>query len=502
MYGGDFFLITYNLRKPVDCENSISIGVTGENLTFTQDFFILGLISPLDFSIHIRFSDGSVNSVIPDSVSVDENGTLIKWVVHKNDIFTHGFFELQLEGRNNNELIFQTEIIKMRASESLCIEDKAYENPNSETLRLREEAYNALSEIKLQQDKIDENLKAIWNTDITKKADKATTLNGYGITDAYTKAQSTSLFGLGKTVLFNSDFVPLKISNTNSISSGFATGNTAVTTVFISSAVRTVQAGSFTGCTALTDVYIDNSNTAIQIMAGAFPASVNLHFKDSFNFAEPVLQAILALDSLIKNKADTASLDIKEDTINKINDAGFITDKTKNYPSLNYLDEYYYDYNSIDSMLDEKANKADTLDGYGIKDAMTATQINSALSQKVNSTLIESGSGEFNIPNSSADKVASASFHYQRTGNFVTVTMYINFKSFSINSASTSIALTGLPFVCKNSVNPREPCVTNAKKNMLYAIGINTSHITLLIFEPCSFTATEKLSFTTSYKIA
>lgn len=173
-------MITYNLRKPVKTNACNSVGVMGENNSFTAKFFIDKLVdSDLSFSIHLRFADGSVNTVVPDEAIVDDKGTTIIWNVKNTDIFVHGFFELQIEGRKSNGYVFQTEIVRMYADESICIEDKKYKNPNSETLKLREEAYELLCELKLQQDRLDENMRQLLATDITNKADKATVISGF-----------------------------------------------------------------------------------------------------------------------------------------------------------------------------------------------------------------------------------------------------------------------------------------------------------------------------------
>ena len=231
-------MIIYDKRKPKTFDGANCIGSTGENLATTQEFLISGMNDiTVDYYIHLRFADGSVNSVIPDSVTVDKSGTKIVWKVKKNDIFMHGYFELQLEGRGENGYVFQTQIVTLYADESIPIEDKEYLNPNSETLKLREEVQKNLDETKNQQSKIDENRKIIEQSNLSlkenisnkiedrrqivnqsenypsikyletyylpatmsyecdeldemfaAKADKATTIDGYGITDAYTKA--------------------------------------------------------------------------------------------------------------------------------------------------------------------------------------------------------------------------------------------------------------------------------------------------------------------------
>lgn len=236
-------MIIYDKRKPKTFDGANCIGITGENLATTQEFLISGMNDiTVDYYIHLRFADGSVNSVIPDSVTVDKSGTKIVWKVKKNDIFMHGYFELQLEGRGENGYVFQTQIVTLYADESIPIEDKEYLNPNSETLKLREEVQKNLDETKNQQSKIDENRKIIEQSNLSlkenisnkiedrrqivnqsenypsikyletyylpatmsyecdeldemfaAKADKATTLAGYGITDAYTKTTVKTL---------------------------------------------------------------------------------------------------------------------------------------------------------------------------------------------------------------------------------------------------------------------------------------------------------------------
>ncbi len=184
-------MIIYDYREPVEFQSGNCVGVTGENLAYTQEFLIKGVNSPeLNYRIFLRFSDGSVNSIIPDSTSVDENGTKITWIVKKTDIFMHGYFELQIEGRNSDELIFQTEIVTLCADESLVIEDGEFANPNAETLHLRDETQQLLSEISQQQLQIDANAELIAQSDLSKKADKANTIGGYGIIDCYTKSQT------------------------------------------------------------------------------------------------------------------------------------------------------------------------------------------------------------------------------------------------------------------------------------------------------------------------
>lgn len=167
-------MIIYDKRKPKTFDGANCVGITGENLAETQEFLIRGMCDiTVDYTIHLRFADGSVNSVIPDSTAIDETGTKLVWKVRKNDIFMHGYFELQLEGRGENGYVFQTQIVTLYADESIPIEDKEYLNPNSETLKLREETKNLLDETKLCRTEIDKTKKLIEQSDITKKEDNS-----------------------------------------------------------------------------------------------------------------------------------------------------------------------------------------------------------------------------------------------------------------------------------------------------------------------------------------
>lgn len=167
-------MIIYDKRKPKTFDGANCVGITGENLAETQEFLIRGMCDiTVDYTIHLRFADGSVNSVIPDSTAIDETGTKLVWKVRKNDIFMHGYFELQLEGRGENGYVFQTQIVTLYADESIPIEDKEYLNPNSETLKLREETQKLLDETKLCRTEIDKTKKLIEQSDITKKEDNS-----------------------------------------------------------------------------------------------------------------------------------------------------------------------------------------------------------------------------------------------------------------------------------------------------------------------------------------
>lgn len=97
------------------------------------------------------------------------------------------------------------------------------------------------------------------------------------------------------------------------------------------------------------------------------------------------------IDQAVFNKADKSTvsqlsarmqtaekaLTGKEDNSNKVSSKTDITDSSTNYPSVKYLDDYYYGANEIysseetDELFRNKADKSTTLAGYGITDAYT-----------------------------------------------------------------------------------------------------------------------------------
>lgn len=389
-------MVIYQMKKPVESLTSDCVGVTGDNLAHTQEFYIKDVSDDtLSYTLHLRFADGSVNSVTPDSVQNDGEGTGIRWVVKQNDIFMHGYFELQIEGRNEDGFVFQTEIIRLYADESIPVEDKEYENPNSATLKLRDEAYELFSQITEQQNQIEENLALIEQTDLSSKLDDA------------------------KGVI-----------TTNHIANG------AVTSIKIA----------------------DNAIANSQIISGTI--SLDKLSADAQN--------------TISAKADKTELEAYEKSDNKIYTEEDITDVDLNYPSVLYLNEYYYKFNETDELLAEKYDSSN----------------------------IETGSGTLTANDANTDKINSAQFEYQKIGDQVNLHIYVDFKAFTPTSSSQSITLSGLPFVCKNSVTPREMCVTTAKKQMLWGIVPNSAGLTLLLFSASAFTENEKLSFSLRYRIS
>lgn len=166
-------MIIFNKEKYEGIAAEDNAGIVGENLVSKVEFTVNGFVGKNTIAaIHLRFKDGSVNTVAPQTVKTVNNSTYIMWKIGENDIFCHGWVEVQLELREE-ETTLQTDIVRLFAGESIPIEDKGFTNPNSETLALRDEAKKCWDKIAEQNKQIENNIKVIADSDITLKEEKA-----------------------------------------------------------------------------------------------------------------------------------------------------------------------------------------------------------------------------------------------------------------------------------------------------------------------------------------
>ena len=166
-------MIIFNKEKYEGIAAEDNAGIVGENLVSKVEFTVNDFVGKNTIAaIHLRFKDGSVNTVVPQTIKTVNNSTYIMWKIGKNDIFCHGWVEVQLELRVE-ETTLQTDIVRLFAGESIPIEDKGFTNPNSETLALRDEAKKCWDKIAEQNKQIENNIKVIADSDITLKEEKA-----------------------------------------------------------------------------------------------------------------------------------------------------------------------------------------------------------------------------------------------------------------------------------------------------------------------------------------
>lgn len=161
----------------------------------------------------------------------------------------------------------------------------------------------------------------------------------------------------------------------------------------------------------------------------------------------------------------------KEDNINKAIDKS-INDNTNTlkYPSLKYLYGYFYDFNEIDELLEDKANTTDitTINSNISQLSTDITNINtnlennyytsdtingirnsllSAISLKYDSSNIESGTSKLTPYSTITDKIKSASCTYKTIGDIVIVSATVKMNAVTIGANST-YPLIDLPYKC------------------------------------------------------
>ena len=161
----------------------------------------------------------------------------------------------------------------------------------------------------------------------TQKPDKATTLAGYGITDAYTKENAKNYFGFGVSVGFDINGIPVKIVESTSIGAGLFS-NSSVTTIFLSSKVTTLQSGALAGCSALTDVYINNTEDGLTIQSGAIPSTAVIHYVNDYEFGKSYIKALATIPIIQTKLASLPTYEEGSGTLtptaeNKLKNASF-----------------------------------------------------------------------------------------------------------------------------------------------------------------------------------
>lgn len=443
-------MIIYQMKKPIECYDTDCVGVTGDNIAYTQYFYIKDVSDDsISYTLHLRFADGSVNSITPDIVIPDGEGTEIRWIVKKNDIFKHGYFELQIEGKNKSGLVFQTEIVRLYADESLPVEDKEYANPNSETVKLREEAYAALEEIKKQQAQIEDNVKKIEQTDLNNKADKSTTLAGYGITDGENignkitdKKNITDEYSNYPSISYLLEYYYDYNEVDDALSGKLDNTAGAVTTDNIANKAVTSDKIANSAITAM-----KLANSAV---SGSNIAQNQISTNHLQNGAVTTEKLADEVKTSINGKADKAAtiagygITDAENIGNKVSDKEDISRETNSYPSISYLRNFYYEYSEIDDLL----------------------------SKKYDSSNVETGSGSLTVYTQSAidnGLIKSCTFEYQKTGKIVNIFFNIVFNE----GAISYLQFSGLPFKCSATSDQNKYLIVTNKNTQgaVYPLG-------------------------------
>lgn len=215
----------------------------------------------------------------------------------------------------------------------------------------------------------------------------------------------------------------------------------------------------------------------------------------------------------------------KEDNINKAIDKS-INDNinTLKYPSLKYLYSYFYDYNEIDTLLENKANTTDitTINSNISQLSTDITNINtnlennyytndtingirnsllSAISLKYDSSNIELGTATLTPYSTLIDKIKSATCLYEKIGDIVIVNVTVIMNATTLGGTS-AISLLNMPFPNKSDVIVHD--IGISKNGGMFRGNVNKSawlQFTPLNKQAYNFVADEQVNFSLIYKI-
>ena len=215
----------------------------------------------------------------------------------------------------------------------------------------------------------------------------------------------------------------------------------------------------------------------------------------------------------------------KEDNINKAIDKSTNDDiNTLKYPSLKYLYSYFYDYNEIDKLLEDKANTTDitTINSNISQLSTDITNINinlennyytndtingirnsllSAISLKYDSSNIELGTATLTPYSTQIDKIKSATCLYEKIGDIVIVNVAVIMNATSLGGTS-AIALLNMPFSNKSDAIVYD--IGISKNGGMFRGSVNKSawlQFTPLNKQAYNFVADEQVNFSLIYKI-
>ena len=233
------------------------------------------------------------------------------------------------------------------------------------------------------------NLTAL-DTAIKDKADKATTLGGYGITDAYTKAatdsaitkavadkadKATTLGGYGITDAYTKTQVDAKeTALSNRI--GTISKNGAVV-----KATNTVSENLTALDTSLDDVKktAEETKTDLQLIAKVSGIELNaiIDLAEEINERTADIETIKAMDGTVVPEGEPGADEfLRGSTVyEEVRPADGTYVKEKNTTAVNLT--------ALDTAVKNKADKATTLEGYGIRDAYTKTATDNAIADAV-----------------------------------------------------------------------------------------------------------------------
>lgn len=263
---------------------------------------------------------------------------------NKADVYTSTYIDTELAKKANSAdlkaLAKKDKVSKSDLDSSLSTELDA---------KATTAAMNSALAKKADQSTV-ENLEDSLTTEIGKKATKATTIAGYGITDAYTKTEVDGM--VAGTFHFRGEK-----SAYNQLPTNAKEGDVW-------------QVGD--------KEYAWDGDSWVEL---GFNIDLSAYAKTAD------VAATYATIATVSTKANSADVYTKSQVYTKTEaDAAFMTDAE-------VVAKGYATTSAMNTELAKKANSATTLSGYGITDAYTKTEVNTALGKKANTATSLSGYG-------------------------------------------------------------------------------------------------------------
>ena len=227
------------------------------------------------------------------------------------------------------------------------------------------------------------------------KADKETTLAGYGITDAYTKTDADGKYAT-------------KAQGTKA--------DTAVQPSDLSAYVTTETATS----TYATKASLSDYATTSALEAKADKETTLAGYGITDAYTKVTSDGKYALKTELANKADTSALAnyTTTEALNGLLDDKADTSALANYATTESLSQYALK-SELTSSLEAKADKSTTLNGYGITDAYTQTEINGKLANKADTSALSAYATTASVSSTYLSKTEATST-YATTENMTT----------------------------------------------------------------------------------
>ena len=323
----------------------------------------------------------------------------------------------------------------------------------------------ALLRAKQYSDKSEEYL-----AEVKKKADKSTTLAGYGITDAIQNAKGTV--------------------STNNLADNCVSSNklSADVRANINSKAESAKVSQQLSLKAdVSSVYTKSESDAllaVKANSADVDASVKTINTTIANNQKSVNASLESLNTALTNKADTDVVnEVKQRAESNTTAIGLKVSRT----------DFNNTVTNLTNSINEKADSTDI--------NASIASLTSAVSTKYDSSNIELGTATLTPYSTQIDKIKSATCLYERIGDIVIVNVTVIMNATSLGGTST-IALLNMPFSNKSDVIVHD--IGISKNGGMFRGSVNKSawlQFTPLNKQAYNFVADEQVNFSLIYKI-